>query len=299
MRLRHIEIFHALMVGGTVSAAAKLLNLTQPAVSQYLKSLELQLGYPLFERIRGRLIPTQEAQALHTEVNNLHSQLDIVRQMAINLKKPEGKPLRIMAAPALALEIVPRALRSFLSEYPDARISIKSAYSKQAIESLVRQEADFGVVYQSASHPLIDLQTIGWGELVCVAPPGVLARQTSVSVADLQGMTVFVPEYQHPLGKLLLNLYREQGLVVAEHIQIQQLHVALNLVAAGLGVAIVDSLTVLSVDKRRVRVLSLQPAIRFNISAASLSTVARPLLADRLTEHLRKTMDASCAGHAA
>ena len=58
MRLKHIEVFHAVMQTGSVSAAARLLHVTQPAVSRTLQHAELQLGFPLFERVRGRLTPT-------------------------------------------------------------------------------------------------------------------------------------------------------------------------------------------------------------------------------------------------
>jgi len=53
MRLRHIEVFNAVMVTGSFSGAARLINITQPAVSRTLKHAELQLGFPLFERTGG------------------------------------------------------------------------------------------------------------------------------------------------------------------------------------------------------------------------------------------------------
>ena len=68
MRLRHIEVVNAIRVTGTLKAAAALLSLTQPAVTQILQSAERQLGYPLFERVRGKLIPTREAQTLFPEI---------------------------------------------------------------------------------------------------------------------------------------------------------------------------------------------------------------------------------------
>jgi len=55
MRLRHIEVFNAVMLTGSVSAAARLINVTQPAVSRILAHAELQLGFPLFHRLKGRL----------------------------------------------------------------------------------------------------------------------------------------------------------------------------------------------------------------------------------------------------
>lgn len=64
MRLRHIEVFNAVMQTGSVSAAARLINITQPAVSRTLQHAELQLGFALFQRARGRLTPTNEALAL-------------------------------------------------------------------------------------------------------------------------------------------------------------------------------------------------------------------------------------------
>lgn len=50
------------MLTGSVSAAARLINVTQPAVSRILAHAELQLGFPLFHRIKGKLVPTTEAQ---------------------------------------------------------------------------------------------------------------------------------------------------------------------------------------------------------------------------------------------
>ena len=57
MRLRHIEVFNAVMLTGSVSAAARLINVTQPAVSRILAHAELQLGFALFHRLKGRLVP--------------------------------------------------------------------------------------------------------------------------------------------------------------------------------------------------------------------------------------------------
>jgi DNA-binding transcriptional LysR family regulator len=70
--LRHIEAFRAVMLTGTVMAAASLMNLTQPAVSRTIALLEIQLGFKLFERRGRRLFPTTEAQTLYREVEKLY-----------------------------------------------------------------------------------------------------------------------------------------------------------------------------------------------------------------------------------
>jgi len=78
---------NAIRVTGTLKAAAALLSLTQPAITQTLQSAERQLGYPLFDRVRGKLIPTREAQRLFPEILRLDEQLQAVQRLAENLRK--------------------------------------------------------------------------------------------------------------------------------------------------------------------------------------------------------------------
>ena len=61
MKLRHLEIFYAVMTCGSLSRAAESLNISQPAASKALKNAELKLGFKLFQRVRGKLLPSSEA----------------------------------------------------------------------------------------------------------------------------------------------------------------------------------------------------------------------------------------------
>ena len=67
MNLRHIEIFHAVYVNGSVSAAARALNVSQPSVSKMLRHAESLLGFNLFQRTNGGLVPT-EGRCAHDQV---------------------------------------------------------------------------------------------------------------------------------------------------------------------------------------------------------------------------------------
>ena len=68
MNLRHIEIFHCVYVNGSVSAAARALNVSQPSVSKMLRHAESLLGFQLFRRTNGGLVPTEDAHSLFAEV---------------------------------------------------------------------------------------------------------------------------------------------------------------------------------------------------------------------------------------
>jgi DNA-binding transcriptional LysR family regulator len=83
MRLRHIEIFQAIRQTGSVSAAAQLLHVSQPAVSKVLQHAEMQrLGFPLFLRVRGKLQPTPEALLLEREVDKVTESVQGVQRLA-------------------------------------------------------------------------------------------------------------------------------------------------------------------------------------------------------------------------
>ena len=62
MKFRQMECFRELMVAGTVTAAAKALGISQPSASSLITNLERELGFALFKRTKGRLVPTPEAQ---------------------------------------------------------------------------------------------------------------------------------------------------------------------------------------------------------------------------------------------
>ena len=76
MRLRHIEIFEAIRRTGSLTQAAAALHITQPAASKLLASAEAQLGFKLFERVKGRLVATREADILTPGVARLNQDLD-------------------------------------------------------------------------------------------------------------------------------------------------------------------------------------------------------------------------------
>ena len=87
MRYRQLEAFRAVMRAGSVTQAAEMLNVSQPAVSRLIACLEQDVGFPLFRRRRGRLQPTPEADFLLGEVERAIANLDHVAQIADDIRK--------------------------------------------------------------------------------------------------------------------------------------------------------------------------------------------------------------------
>ena len=86
LAFRHLEAFRAIMRTGTVTGAGAMLGVSQPAVSRLLSQTERLAGFPLFERVRGRLVPTATAQALHEETERIFTGIEEVSALAARLR---------------------------------------------------------------------------------------------------------------------------------------------------------------------------------------------------------------------
>lgn len=288
MRLRHIEIFNAVMLTGSVSAAARLLNVTQPAVSRTLQHAELQLGFPLFQRVRGRLVPTSEAQALHPHVDRLFAQLDEVRRLAGNLQAGGASAeLRVLTVLALSYEVFPRAVHLFRQKYPGVPVHHEALHSPQIVASLALQEADVGFVFSTAAHPALVQEQLGERQVVCVVPKGLLGPRQRLAgrlgLARLAELPVIALDGRDPLGMTLGHVLRESDAGIKPVMTVQTYHVALALAHHGVGVALVESCTAASADRSRVDVLPLDPAIPVPVHALRPSARANSLLTRAFT----------------
>jgi DNA-binding transcriptional LysR family regulator len=295
MRLRHIEVFNAVMLTGSVSSAARLINVTQPAVSRILAHAELQLGFALFQRSKGRLTPTTEAQTLYPHIERLFTQLDEVQRLASNLKmgRSEGE-LHILSVLALSYEVLPRALKKFRALHPQVVVTIDSLHSPQIVSALVLQEADVGFVFSAIAHPSLEQQHLADGRMVCVAPKGMLpsklVKKGVVLLTDLDATPVISLDVRDPVGTSLSQACREVGIGLQSMVTVQTYHSALALAHHGLGVALVDACTAISADRSKVDVLTLEPQIAVPIK--SLRPINRPssLLATAMTRCMQQAV---------
>ena len=272
MRLRHIEVFNAVMLTGSVSGAERLISVTQPAVSRTLQHAELQLGFALFQRSKGRLVPTPEALTLYPHIERLFAQLDEVQRLAANLKTGGGvKELRILTVLALSYEILPHAIKLFRVKHPDVPITVKALHSPQIVSALALQEADVGFLFSPVVHSALAQEHLADGRMVCIAPKGMLTarglKRGTVTLTDLVKVPVIGLDVLDPVGRSLNQACREAGVGLQFNITVQTYHSALALAHHGLGVALIDTCTAASADPTRVDVLALEPLIPVPIKA--------------------------------
>jgi DNA-binding transcriptional LysR family regulator len=269
MRLKHIEVFNAIMLTGSVSGAARLLHVTQPAVTQTLQHAELQLGYVLFTRQRSRLVPTSEAQALYPEVQKLVSQLESVRRLAGGLRAGQRKALRLLIVPSLAVRALPDALRQFRRRHADVAVAVRTLHSHEITQAIALREGDVGIVYGTTRHPAVQQVAVATGRLVCVSlrPARGADRRTTVELADLMRSGFIRIDERDPLGAMLAEQCLRLGLEPTGGLTAQTHHIAMVLAEQGFGPAIIDSFTAAATTSDALEVRTLLPEVRVSVQA--------------------------------
>jgi len=297
MRLKHIEVFNAVMLTGTVGAAARLLHVTQPAVTQALRLAELQLGYDLFTRQRQRLVPTKEAQALYPEVQQLMSQLEAVRRIAGALGNDEATDLRILIVPSLAVRALPDALQLFRKKYPAMNVSVRVQHSREIAQAVALQEGDVGIVYGSKAHPAVDEQLIATGRLVCVSrsESAKSDKRSTVTLDEVMRAPYIRIDDRDPIGTMLAEQWSRLGSAPQGGITVQTHHIAMVLAEEGFGPAIVDSFTAMAVRSDRLHVRTVLPEVAVEVRALMPQGVRSPKAVGVFIEALRQVTGGAAA----
>lgn len=245
MRLRHIEVFSAIISTGSAASAAKLLHISQPAISKILKHAEQSLGFALFIRDKGKLVPTPEALRLRQELEPLEDQLRRIRRLSTTLAQGAVRPLAVAVTPAIAYSVLPRAVAAWREAFPDAQCELSVAHTREIEYALLLGEAELGLTMRPITHPNLIATPILDCHLCAIAPPGwwsdkMLSRPLQPQeLADTPFISIDADDY---LGALLANWLADTP-GVTSHISVQTYPLARALVENRVGVALVDSLT--------------------------------------------------------
>ena len=243
MNARQIEVFRAIMRNGSLTAAAAALNVSQPALSQILLHTEDILGFKLFQRRAGRLVPTPEAEALYPEAERLHNDLDGFRRFAADLRHGKAGLARLAASAPPSLSFVPQALHAFRTQHPGVRLMSSVVPAEVIARMLDRGEADLGIAMTDLPQPGSMGEVIAHSEVVCIVPAGHrLAAQKALGAADLAAEQLVSYRRESLPGMRLDQAFARAGQRFVPRVEIDVSIMALAFVQQGFGVALVDAL---------------------------------------------------------
>jgi len=291
MRLRHIELFQAILQTGSLTAAAQLLHISQPAASKILKHAEQQLGFALFSRMRGKLQPTAEARILQQETERLAADLQRLRRLAGNLGRGEERALRLICTPALSQALVPQALQRWRQLFANTPCQLATQHTAEIVQTLLMREADLGLTLQAVEHPGLSSQVLTQGQMMVIAPANwwtdyELAQP--LRLEELAGVPLIGLDTRDALGGLLRGHLEELDPPPRIFTWVQTYQLARSLVAAGQGLALVDPFTALVRDSQQIQARPLEPLIHVPLYALVRAQEAASTAQQELLEQLRE-----------
>jgi DNA-binding transcriptional LysR family regulator len=291
LTLRQIEVIRAIMVTGTIAGAAKLLNVSAPGISRLMKYTEDMLGVRLFNRRHGRYLPTPEARNIFDLLDGVYRKVEELQFAIDRLGKGEGRELSFAAVPSIANVMVPRAVEQLRRQFPDLGIDISILKIEEAIDYLLLARGEVVAISARFDHSIIDFAPLARGRLLCIVPLGsALAERTSIRPEEIVEHPLIGVEPNDPYGRIMAEIFHRENLHYRMNIKARFGTTVGSLVAAGLGLAIIDEFTVAYGKMQGVKCLEIEAETTFNTYAAYRSDVALSVYAEAFIELLRAEM---------
>jgi len=293
MNLRQFEVFHAIMRTGSVTGAARLLNVTQPSVSTVLKHCEAQLRFRLFNRVGGRLQPTPEAQALLPDVEAVFSRLAAVERLTQDLAGGRLGTLSIAAAFPIANGYLARAAATFLADRPATRIALQSLTSPDVVDRVASREVELGIVHEPVTGTEVETELLLRASIACVMRADhPLAGRSVVPVHALadQPIVTYLPQnlFRGYVDRALSRAGVSPPIVAQVSVSLTGIMLAQH----GGGVALVEPLMLRTLPFPELVARPLDPPITFETVLVRPRGAVDSTLLRTFVAHLRRTLAA-------
>lgn len=285
MRLRHIEVFQALLQAGSVSGAARLLNVSQPNVSRVLNHAEQQLGFTLFERSAQGLKITPEGRRLMPEIDALFSHIQAISALAEQLRQGEGQHVRMGSAHALGQAVMAPVLADFRRQTPSGSVELVTTHFNTLVQDLLHYKMDFALTFGEQAPDELVAEPLYQANMVALLPLD-SEVEGPVSLSWLCDNELLMLQQQDPLGQILNRVLHENGLSPCSQLYIKTYSVIADVVLAGGGVGVVDVFTA-SRYRGQLKILPVVEYLPFDVIFLSRKDQPASQAAQKLKQLIR------------
>ena len=206
--LRQMEIFLNVVKSGHLTNVAKEMHLSQSAVSMSIKELESILGRPIFDRINKKLVLNEVGRAFHKEIDPIFKKLSDIEY---EFKNSENKGMiRVGASTTIVDYLMPSIICSYMSSYPDVKITLKEGNTQEISEMIQEGSIDIGFVEGFVSGSDIIKEKIGVDELLVVTENESIATSDPVYIDKLASMRWVLREEGSGTREVFLDYIKEK-----------------------------------------------------------------------------------------
>jgi DNA-binding transcriptional LysR family regulator len=268
INLRQVEAFRAMMLTGSVTEAATLMAITQPAVSRLLRDLQALLKMKLFERRGTGLVPTVAASALYTEVERSFVGLERIGAAAEEIRNRRTGALKVAALPALTNGYLPRLIGRFLTERPNLTLSCFGVISPIVVDWVLNNQCDVGFAEVAMVHAGLPSARLPTLPRVAIIPKGHrLAAKSLLRPRDFEGES-FVSLTTGSTGRHIIDqVFNHDDVRRVLRVETSLSEILCGMVSSGLGVGICDPFTAREFEGRGIVVRRFEPRIDFEVAA--------------------------------
>jgi DNA-binding transcriptional LysR family regulator len=289
INLRQVEAFKAVIESGSVSRAALMLNISQPAMSKLIAHLEEDTGLSLFDRVKGRLAPTERGMRLYKEIDRIFAGVRQVENAVEAIRREEQGQLLVGVMPALSRSFIQQATMGFLQQHPNVFCSVKSRSSEWIVDWLVTRKLDVGLVSSRIENPYVIAEPLTQHPLVCIMPNDhPLASRNVIEPSDLDNVPFVSFDTDTQAGQCIATMFDTYN-VRPNIVLVANVSPTLcEFVAAGLGVALVHPL-MFSGLQDRLSIRRFEPAISYDFQLCRIRDSRNAGLVDCFLQQARIT----------
>ncbi len=241
MNLNALRGFTEIVYRGSLTAAADALNISEPALSRQISTLEHDIGLTLFSRDKRQLIVTEEGAAFLTEAQSILETVAQVPEVVKGIKSKYQRRIRLVSMPRLAYAITAPALAAFRKVEPDTMIAADVQPRRFLERWIAVKNFDIGIGSLPAHHMSIETETIlSLGAVAVLHPSHPLAKADRIKLEDLSNEPLVANTTGTLIRHQVEQMFERADLPMNPVIEVSQVQLNCGLVAQGVGYTITD-----------------------------------------------------------
>lgn len=240
--LQQLITFCTVVDEGGFTRAAELLDMSQPAVSKQVKTLEERIGAALFVRAGRKVALTPAGEVVYAHAKRVIHTIEEMHGALSALAVPGSGRLFIGAVPTVAVFTLPDLLGAFARQYPLVTVHVRTGAIDDVVQMVLRSEIDVGLVTIPVTHELLETTPLFRDRIVLVAHPETpWAARRVVQPAELAGMPMIAYERASKFRRYVDASFDAAGITPDVIMEFDSHEAVKAMVLAGLGVAMMPS----------------------------------------------------------
>ena len=239
MENKNVASFVRIVECNNFTKAAESLGYSQAAVTAQIKSLEAELGVPLFDRVGRRILLTQAGRTFLPYAIDMLKAEEAARNSVGASEEPEGE-LRICSASSYASEVLPEILLACMRRYPKIRITVKvSDYLEDNIRKLARGEIDF-LACMDEKNAFPDFLTFAEKSepvIFVTHPQNPILKKKQKRLRDILTGDFIVTDREIGYSRLLEKELQRQGMALSPAMELGSVSAIINMLLMGYGIS--------------------------------------------------------------